>query len=136
MEKVKTFNYPKVRKYKLDSGEEGFRLLVRIYKSNAKKKGRDFNLTIEQFKQLTQSNCHYCGLPPKKQISNHNIKQDEVRNRGAYTYTGIDRKDSSQGYTPENSLPCCHQCNIAKMDMTYDEFIMYIERLASFRRNC
>ena len=136
MKQTRSTNYPKIRKYKLLPGEEGFNLLVRIYKSNAKKKGREFTLTTEQFRSLTKSNCHYCNLAPQKEISNHNIKQAEVWNKGVYIYTGIDRKNSSEGYTPENSLPCCHQCNIAKMDMSYDEFISYLERLSSYRRNC
>lgn len=129
-----SINYPEVRKYKLAPGEEGLRLLLRIYKSNAKKKSRDFTLTLDEFKVITQNDCHYCGMKPSKEISNHNIKKDEVRSRGSYIYTGIDRKDSSEGYTTENSLPCCHQCNIAKMDMSYDAFISYLDRLSSFRR--
>lgn len=136
MQQVKKFNYPQTRKYKLLPGEEGFNLLVRIYKSNAKKKDREFTLTAEEFRAITKSNCHYCGIGPCKEISNHNIKRDETRNRGAYTYTGIDRKDSNKGYTLENCLPCCPQCNVAKMDMPYQDFIAYLERLTSFRRNC
>ncbi len=133
MRQAKIVNYPKTRKYKLPPGEEGFRLLNRIYKSNAKKKKREFTLTPEEFKSLTQANCHYCNVKPNRLISNHNIKIESVRSRGGYVYNGIDRKDSSKGYTPENSLPCCHQCNTAKMDMSYEEFMCFIERLVSFR---
>ncbi len=47
--------------------------------------------------------CHYCG--------------DEING------VGIDRVDSNIGYQMENIVPCCYQCNITKMDYSYNEFI-------------
>ena len=35
---------------------------------------------------------------------------------------GIDRKDSSKPYAPDNCLPCCSICNQMKMDLSYDDF--------------
>jgi hypothetical protein len=63
-------------------------------KSMAPQRGKDFDLTFDQYLQLVHSGaCHYCGgvLPP--------------------TGGGLDRKDSSQGYTYDNCVPCCSACN-------------------------
>ena len=34
------------------------------------------------------------------------------------------------GYTVENCLPCCQICNGAKSDMTYEEFMSWIQDIA------
>lgn len=47
----------------------------------------------------------------KKRLSDHVLKCN-----------GIDRVDSSKGYTVENSVACCKYCNTAKNTMTESEF--------------
>lgn len=70
---------------------------------------RAFEFTEDEFYEITDQPCHYCG---------------EI-NR-----IGIDRVDSSIDYTKENSVPCCPICNIMKMDMEYDVFLSHIRRIA------
>jgi hypothetical protein len=48
---------------------------------------------------------------------------------GDYVYNGIDRLDSSRGYEMGNVVPCCKQCNWAKNDIPYDEFLDWIKRV-------
>jgi hypothetical protein len=81
------------------------------YKTRAAKKELPFELTFEQFLSLLDQNCHYCHAAP----------------RG-----GIDRKDSALGYTVKNSLPCCKRCNLAKNDMSYEEFLNHIRSIYDF----
>lgn len=52
---------------------------------------------------------------------------------GNFIFTGIDRKDSSEGYHIENCVTCCKTCNFAKNNTPYDEFIQYLDRLTAFR---
>lgn len=127
-------SYPEIRKYKLGPGEEGLNLLTRNYQHNAKKNDREFLLTADQFKTLTSSNCHYCGQEPNKECFNKNIKHLLGRERSKYVYNGIDRKDSDRGYVLDNCLPCCAKCNVSKMDTPYDDFILYLDRISSFRK--
>lgn len=47
---------------------------------------------------------------------------------------GIDRRDSSLGYTLENCLPACGVCNKAKLDYTEEEFLVWTNRLGSFQQ--
>ncbi len=42
---------------------------------------------------------------------------------------GIDRIDSSIGYRPENCVPACGECNVAKNDMSLTEFRDWLVRL-------
>ena len=48
-------------------------------------------------------------------------------------HSGVDRKNNSLGYLPSNVVACCTVCNHAKRDMTYEEFLSWIDRLLAFR---
>jgi hypothetical protein len=101
----------------IKSRREGtaFRLCLSQYKSNAKNKGRAWDLTDEQFRKLTSSPCHYTGKMPSTKKT--------ARSGEVYIYNGIDRVDSNIGYTLENCVPCCAAVNRMKMDLSKEEFI-------------
>ena len=96
------------------------------YRWRAGESGKKFALTIEEFRALAIQNCHYCGVEPG------NIYERDTYN-GAFTYNGLDRIESSKGYVISNLVPCCWTCNRAKGDMSYSEFIDYLNRLVAFR---
>ncbi len=98
------------------------------YRWRAEEKGRTFMLTLEQFRDVAQQNCHYCGAEPR------NIYERDTYN-GAFIYNGLDRIDSNQGYVVGNVVPCCWTCNRAKGDMSYEEFLAYLGRVAQFWRD-
>lgn len=79
------------------------------YRNSANQRKIDWNLTKEDFEKFWQLDCYYCG--------------DKI------STIGIDRKNSSIGYEIENILPCCSNCNIIKMDSTYDEHINRIIKI-------
>lgn len=81
-----------------------------IYKSQAKKRKKDFVLTKEQFEKIINGECYYCGTKNK---------------------IGIDRKDNSKGYTIENSVSCCRICNWMKLTLTEKEFIQHCIEIAN-----
>jgi hypothetical protein len=104
--------------------------LLNQYKTRAFKKNYSWELTDAEFRAITSQNCHYCGdAPSQRHRANGNI----------YVYNGIDRKDSSLGYTPENSVPCCKTCNFAKRTQTVEEFSVWVskvyENFAKFSAN-
>ena len=42
-----------------------------------------------------------------------------------FSSTGLDRLDNTKGHTKENCVPCCKECNIARMDnFTYEEMLI------------
>lgn len=101
------------------------RLYGRYYK-NCISTGRDFNLSKEDFVSIVTKDCNYCGIPPM-QVAN---SSDKIV---SFLYNGIDRVDSSKGYSLDNCVPCCKICNFAKKDMDLDSFMAWIRRLVTFQ---
>lgn len=94
--------------------------LVRRYtelRSQAKKKGRVMELSFEDFSVIASKNCYYCD--------------DVVVTKGS----GIDRLDSKTGYTIDNSVSCCWECNRIKGNsLTVEETKLVIKTLRKFRK--
>ena len=93
------------------------------YQSRAKEKSLSFALTKEQFKDLMDSDCYYCGGEPKNSFLQHG--------KPISVYQGIDRLDNTKGYTPDNVVPCCIRCNKMKKVLSHDEFVTHILKIAS-----
>jgi hypothetical protein len=85
--------YKKLRKYKT---------IFNYYKSNAKTRCIEFNLTLDDFIDYIDSNCYYCNDNKSK---------------------GIDRVDNSKGYSKNNCVSCCKFCNIMKNNYTLEEVL-------------
>lgn len=106
----------------LPNGESSFRALFDVYKKRAMFKNLNFELSKDDFLKLTSSNCYYCGEPPlQKHLAN------KVSN-GYYLYNGIDRVNSKKGYVNNNVVSCCKNCNFAKRDLTYEDFIKWLKK--------
>jgi 5-methylcytosine-specific restriction endonuclease McrA len=114
------------------SDKSSFNHLYNEYKRNAIKYGRVFKLTEEEFKILTSNNCHYCGIPPSKEIISNGSK---IFKGGGYKYNGIDRFNNELGYELDNSVTCCWKCNNAKKDMHISDFKDWIKQIHSFYIN-
>lgn len=93
-----------------------------IYRRNAQKRGYDFNLSLEDVIRLTAGDCEYCGAPPSRPAPNR--RQDS-----GLRYNGIDRIDNAIGYTVENCVPCCSECNVSKNTSTVESFIDWVKRV-------
>lgn len=107
-----------------EPGHSAKRTLLKQYRGAARKRGHEWVITDDQFFELTQRPCHYCGVEPS------HIKAPS-RN-GFYKYNGVDRKDNARGYTPDNVVSCCATCNHAKHVMSYEAFKSWIARLVEF----
>ncbi len=116
--------------------EASFRGKATNYKAIAKSRNHEFSLTMDETIDLLKRNCYYCGGLPnnvfnailrnrrdKSQYNFYEIKEYDIK------YNGIDRINSSLGYTIDNVVSCCKHCNTAKLDRTYDEFKSWIERV-------
>jgi hypothetical protein len=90
--------------------------LYNNYNYEAKTAKREFNLTIDQFKDLINQNCHYCNSPPPEP-----------------KYNGVDRVDSKLGYYPENCVTACTMCNRLKSNFKLDEFFNKIANIYFYR---
>lgn len=112
----------------LKYGESSFNYVFYSYKKSARYRNINFKLTKNQFKILTQKNCHYCNCKP--------IQISQVgTNKGTYLYNGLDRIDNSKGYTLDNVLPCCKRDNwLRNNEFTVKETEIMVKALESFRR--
>lgn len=87
------------------------------YKSRAKNKKIDFELSFTQFDYMCKQNCTYCDASClEKSI-------------------GVDRVDNNEGYLITNSVPSCWDCNRSKSDMSLSEFKNQVDRYRNTNKN-
>jgi len=108
-------------KMRLNSGLANMRNSIIDYKRHAKERGLEWSLTEDQFAEITKQDCFYCGAKPNN-IANHN------ESFGKYIYNGIDRIDNDKGYTIDNVVSCCKNCNRSKYKRTLSEYKDWIKR--------
>ncbi len=97
--------------------------MFQCYRSGARRRGLQFDLTAPQFDALIVQACHYCGAPPSATHGKKGKREPVIAN-------GIDRLDSALGYSPANCVPCCRTCNMAKMATPYADFVAWVLRAA------
>lgn len=89
-------------------------------KGSAKNRELEFTLTFEQYEALIALPCFYCN--GELGISRTGI--------------GLDRLDNSKGYTIDNVVSCCGDCNRTRGDrFTPEETKIMIETILHFRKN-
>lgn len=105
----------------------------RIWKSYIYR-DKECNLTFDQFYQLSQRNCVYCGIKPSTEynyfLSKSSNSSEIAKKSGKYIYNGLDRIDSLKYHTLDNVVPCCILCNRAKNNRSIDEFMGWIKGLS------
>jgi 5-methylcytosine-specific restriction endonuclease McrA len=102
------------------TGYKTIRHYYQNYKSGARRKGRDFSLTIDEFEKFIMGECYYCSAP---------ANTTQTLSIGH----GIDRVDSSKGYVKGNVVTCCNVCNYMKGSLTTQEFLEQVSRINSHR---
>lgn len=103
----------KIIKAKQDS-KFGNSLLGRYanYKAGAKRRGLNFELSLEKFSEITNKDCFFCGKKSPNKL-----------------HVGIDRANAEEGYQERNCLPCCTVCNRMKSQMNVEEFFTHIKMI-------
>lgn len=104
----------------------GYRWVLKRIKRDAEKRGIEFGLDLDYLKTVIYQDCHYCGTAPMNKI----VARSKRGYTLEFTYNGLDRKDSSGGYFPENCVPCCPICNRAKGSVSYAEFSQWVRRMS------
>jgi 5-methylcytosine-specific restriction endonuclease McrA len=72
-----------------------------------------FELSLEQFNDIISKDCVYCGQP---------------------NANGIDKVIPKDGYTLNNSVPCCTMCNTMKFTYTVENFIQHINKIYHYNK--
>jgi len=81
----------------------------------AKNRGKEINITFEDFMGIYGMPCFYCG--------------DEVLT------SGIDRVNSSKGYVLGNIVRCCQICNRAKNNLSVKDFLSHCRKIVENNLN-
>lgn len=90
----------------------------RVAVKQAKRRNKNWDLTIEQFQTIVEKDCFYCNGFFKK----------------VETGTGLDRIINSKGYEIDNVVSCCTSCNKVKSDvLSFDETIKVIKLIIGMR---
>lgn len=109
-------------KRKLPKGESAMRAIYNGYRTKANRIGLEFKMSEKDFIKLSQLNCFYCNKAPSNFYSGY-------KRYGGFTYNGIDRINNKLGYIADNIISCCKNCNLAKRELTQDEFFDMIKRI-------
>jgi hypothetical protein len=86
-------------------------------KHSAKSRGLEWSLSEEQVKSLITKPCYYCDSKP---VSHNSVMSKRLN--GNFPHNGIDRVDNSRGYSSDNVVSCCSDCNYMKRTLSRDKF--------------
>lgn len=85
----------------------------KLLANQAKQRDLDFEISFEYVQKHWNDLCTYCG--------------------DLLVGLGLDRIDSSKGYTEDNVVPCCFTCNIMKSNLSLESFYAHLEKILSHR---
>ena len=114
-------------KKRIGFGESNMKMTFLNYVRGAQSRGLKFELTVDQFKFLTQQPCSYCGSKPSQVCAARN-------HYGEFIYNGIDRVNNDYGYVRGNVCPCCGVCNKAKGRLSRKEFLEMAFRISAHQQ--
>jgi hypothetical protein len=100
-------NYKTERKRNISSTFDQFKV-------DAFKRGLTVHISLEQYENIVNKACSYCGK----------YEENEIR--------GIDRINSAKAYYPENCVACCGICNTMKMAQSLEDFTAQILKIAAY----
>lgn len=94
-------------------------------------KYNDGTLTFEQFLELSQMPCHYCGAEPSNCYNTFKRKPgsslESIRD-GYFRYNGLDRIDNG-AHSIGEVVSCCWSCNRAKTNVLYEDWLNKIIKI-------
>lgn len=111
--------------HKIPTLDAPFNCVKSSYMRGAADRSLEWSLTDSEFGNLIFGDCFYCNSKPKEYSSDYKYNKTNEK----FLRNGIDRLDSSKGYTVNNCVTCCDICNRMKMNMNKDDFIEHIKKI-------
>jgi len=82
---------------------------------------KEWAITIDEYAKLISKPCYYC--------------EDFFAAKSKYG-SGLDRIDNTKGYTVDNVLPCCKQCNSIRNNfLTVEETKIAVTAIINYRKS-
>ena len=100
----------KINKQTRENKNKAYTILQNI----ANNKNLEINITKENFYELIDKECYFCGSIDEK------------------GFNGIDRDDCTKGYTLDNVNTCCETCNFIKGNMNTYTFMLKIKHILKY----
>ena len=100
-----------VNENKKNSKEENYN----VYKRSAEYKNLDFTISYDDYINIVDKECYYCGI---------------IQDKG---FNGIDRTNQTIGYLLDNCVSCCKICNYMKGSCNDKVFINRAEHILTFQ---
>jgi len=113
-------NNPEKTQHNNENKINSYELQYNVYKRSADTKQLRFGISFDEFKDIVNKPCHYCGI---------------LRDRGTEQFNGIDRNNNSIGYLPDNCVSCCPMCNYMKNTLSGDVFIRRIDHILTHNKH-
>lgn len=92
-------------------------ILYQRYLRNANKDGVRWELTVEQFRQLSTNSCGICGTRPIIRLKGTRL-----------TYNKIRYNSSILGYTVNNCATCCQECDMRIGKSSLSETVSWLNK--------
>lgn len=111
------------------SRRKPFESLYKDFIWKSKKRNLSNDISYDQFLTFTsKSNCFYCDDLIPWQMYGVQFAQS----RGYF----LDRKDNDKGYSLDNCVVCCKNCNFTRANRyTFEEFCLFIPVLKQISKN-
>lgn len=116
----------KERSFKALQVTQHQQMFKRLILDRCKKHNIEVSITVDDYAKIINQNCFYCGDAPKQTTR---FATRKYVNTETVFANGVDRIDSSIGYTLNNCIPCCTSCNYAKHKLTQQEFFDKIKKI-------
>lgn len=115
--------------------ESVFKRRWRSIKSGARKRKLIVEITYEDFKEMAKLPCYYCRTEPTKSWIKSRAVDADGNTIVAYAdLHGLDRLDSTIGYTIENVVTCCLICNRMKSDLSVEQFYRKVSEIYEYNQ--
>lgn len=91
-----------------------------VLKSRAKKYNKEISLSFNEISFFYVKSCIYCGS---------NEKNDPYKRKN-----GLDRLNNDKGYTKDNCISCCRNCNYMKWIYNVKDFLMACRNISNNKK--
>lgn len=96
-----------------------FQCQYNFERKRSPKRNHSFDLTLEEFEKFLTNPCFYCGSTGKSKLKGH---EDVL-------VCGIDRIKNNIGYTKDNCVSCCNECNKMKHSKDLDWWLLKVKQI-------
>jgi len=101
--------------------EKPLETLLKVARGNAKRRYKEFSISIEDLKELWTLQNGLCFYTNDKMLFK----------LGCIDSVSIDRVDSSKGYTKSNIVLCKYKVNVMKNDSSVEELLSFCKKVLS-----